>query len=295
MSQLPPAQRSAIRRGLTWWFSPPVNPYVSVSASVNFGPAAAYLERLRASGRPVTVQHLVAGAVAQTLRAWPVANRRIIGHQQITVPHVGIGMPVNLLGHAAGARRELSATLLERAETLNLIQLGERLRGQVKEERAGNMGNPMMRGLLRWAEKAPAGLLDLGLSGLDHALKLRPLAERFYESVPLSTAITNPGSAFDDTAGMLFRAASVHIPNRIVYVGTLWGLSSVQDEVVAVDGQPVVRPMLPLLLVFDHRLFDGVVAGQVLSCFGRILKDPKAVFGPLGEDVPPIPLPGQGG
>ena len=56
----------------------------------------------------------------------------------------------------------------------------------------------------------------------------------------------------------------------------------VQDEVIPVDGRPEVRPVLPVILVFDHRLFDGVMASRLLTRFASMLQDPASVFGPDG-------------
>ncbi len=49
------------------------------------------------------------------------------------------------------------------------------------------------------------------------------------------------------------------------------------------DGRPEVRRMLPLLYVFDHRLFDGVLAGKILTRVFDVLQDPAAHFGPEGR------------
>ena len=284
-----PTRPSAVRRALTWWFSPPANPYVCVSGAIDAAPAQAWLAGLRAQDRPITLQHLITGAVAQALRAHPAANARVQGGRIVTAPHVGVGMPVNLLGHAGGAKRELSATLLERAETLSLQQVSELTRGKVAVERTGQVQNPVMRGLLRWADHAPSGLLERGLDGLDGVLQTRWGAAGFYAAVPITTGITNPGATIRGDDGMLFRAVSIQIPNRVLSVGTIWGVSAVQDEVIAVDGQPAVRPMLPVLLAFDHRILDGVAAGRLMKTFATVLRDPGAIFGPLGDQPPTLP------
>lgn len=287
---MPSERPSAIRRGLTWWFSPPMNPYVSVSGAIDFSAAQRYLAALREGGVTVSTHALVAGAVAQTLRAWPVANGRVNGRTIERAEHVGIAMPVNLLGHEGGRSRELSATLVEEAETLSLVDLASTTRTKVAGERTGKVENPVMRGILKWAEAAPPGVLERGLDGLDRLLKVPVVARAFFQAVPVTTALTNPGAAFSNESGALFRATAVQIPGRLVSIGTLWGVSVVQDEVIAVDGRPEVRPMLPVLLVFDHRLFDGVIAGRVMRTFAGILRDPAAVFGARGDALPAQPL-----
>ena len=41
--------------------------------------------------------------------------------------------------------------------------------------------------------------------------------------------------------------------------------------------------MLPVTLVFDHRLFDGVMASKLVHRFTCMLLDPEAVFGADGR------------
>ena len=47
--------------------------------------------------------------------------------------------------------------------------------------------------------------------------------------------------------------------------------------------------MLPLVLVFDHRLFDGVIAGRLLAHLAGMLRDPEATFGVDGTRIGPAP------
>ena len=43
--------------------------------------------------------------------------------------------------------------------------------------------------------------------------------------------------------------------------------------------------MLPMMLLFDHRLIDGVMAGRLAKTFGELLRDPGAAFGPDGGRI----------
>jgi pyruvate dehydrogenase E2 component (dihydrolipoamide acetyltransferase) len=56
------------------------------------------------------------------------------------------------------------------------------------------------------------------------------------------------------------------------------GIGRIQDKPIAVEGQVVIRPMLPLALSFDHRLIDGAAAGQFLDRLMSLLADPKLLF-----------------
>jgi 2-oxoglutarate dehydrogenase E2 component (dihydrolipoamide succinyltransferase) len=56
-------------------------------------------------------------------------------------------------------------------------------------------------------------------------------------------------------------------------VGIL-GLHKIQDRVVPVDGQVVVRPMMYVALTYDHRLVDGREAVQFLVKIKEFIEDP---------------------
>jgi pyruvate dehydrogenase E2 component (dihydrolipoamide acetyltransferase) len=51
-------------------------------------------------------------------------------------------------------------------------------------------------------------------------------------------------------------------------------VGSIADRVVAVDGQPVVRPMMTLTLSCDHRVADGARAAMFLSDLAGAIREP---------------------
>ncbi len=276
-----------VRRALRWWFAPPFSPSVSFNVAIDFGAARAYLAQLRQQGVPATVHHLLVAAIGRVLAAHPEANARLVGKRVVRVDEVALAMPVNLVGHPSEALRETSLAFLRGIDRLSLSRIVERARTCVASERQGRASQPVLRALLRLGEHLPDpifdGTLDLLAVGLDHPR----LARAFHRLVPMSTALTNPGAAIpaDDLrrSGMLFRGASLEVPSRPLHFSTLWGISTVQDEVVARDGVPEVRPLLPVVLVFDHRVFDGVVAGRLLTGLSALLQAPAAHFGARGE------------
>ena len=56
-------------------------------------------------------------------------------------------------------------------------------------------------------------------------------------------------------------------------VGIL-GLHKIQDRVIPVNGQPVIRPMMYLALSYDHRIVDGREAVQFLVKIKHYIEDP---------------------
>jgi 2-oxoglutarate dehydrogenase E2 component (dihydrolipoamide succinyltransferase) len=56
------------------------------------------------------------------------------------------------------------------------------------------------------------------------------------------------------------------------------GLHAIQDRVVAVNGAPVVRPMMYVALTYDHRLVDGREAVTFLKRIKQCLEDPARML-----------------
>jgi pyruvate dehydrogenase E2 component (dihydrolipoamide acetyltransferase) len=51
-------------------------------------------------------------------------------------------------------------------------------------------------------------------------------------------------------------------------------VGSVEDRVVAVDGQPAVRPRMEITLTCDHRAVDGATGAQFLTTVKQVLEEP---------------------
>ncbi len=52
----------------------------------------------------------------------------------------------------------------------------------------------------------------------------------------------------------------------------------ISDQVVAENGQPVVRPMMTLALSCDHRVVDGARAARFLDDLARLIQEPWAIL-----------------
>jgi pyruvate dehydrogenase E2 component (dihydrolipoamide acetyltransferase) len=56
------------------------------------------------------------------------------------------------------------------------------------------------------------------------------------------------------------------------------GMGRVQEKPVVVDGEIVIRKILPLTLAFDHRVADGADAARFVTELARQLSDPKLLL-----------------
>lgn len=275
---------TAVRRALLWWFQTPADAHVSINFAIDFRAARAYLAALEDGDGPrVTVQHLLVAAIGRTLQAHPLANAQVVSNRIVMRDRVGVAMPVNLLGHAGGSKRELGVAVVRDAGKQTLRQVAAATRTEVHTEREGQSTNRIVGALTRLAEAVPQPLFFRTMDAVERLNRLPPARERLFEALPVTTLLSNAGAPFAQQPGVLFRGGALSPPQRLAHVGTIWGVSTVQDEVVAVDGRPEVRPMLPLLMLFDHRLIDGVAAGRVALHFAAILQDPAGEFGADGR------------
>jgi len=63
-------------------------------------------------------------------------------------------------------------------------------------------------------------------------------------------------------------------PPEVVNVG----VGAIRDQVVAVDGAPVVRPTMVLSTAADHRVLDGDTLGAFVTTLAHLLEDPILLF-----------------
>lgn len=280
-------QGSLLRQFALWLFRyPPYTPYVTINVDVDFTPARRYLDALNASpgDKPrVTVQHLLVAMFGRLYNEFPNANAHVVGRRIMRHRGVNIALPVDMLGTDAGKDIEVSFLVVDHAERLALRAIAGRMRRSVSAERSGKPQFPLAKLLIPIAKRTPAWLFEALLDGLDTLAKSWPLGPITHRLFPISLAITNPGAVFGNVPGGRFISGSMSPPNRIVSIGTVVGVSAIQDQVLAVDGAPAVRPTLPLIFIFDHRLFDGVMASRILSRLAEMMRDPAAVLGDDGE------------
>ncbi len=285
-----PVSSTIIRHFTSWFFEPPNDPWVSISFSVDGRAALAYLDRLAerdrlagGTGSRVSLNHLLAAIIGRVLRDHPYANARIIRGRVVQEHKVGVAMPVNLLGHEAGKSRELSIMAVEDVDRRSLRDIAGEARKTVREEREGRIQNPLIARLLPALDGTPRAVVHGALHVINRAMRVPSVARAFYNQVPVSTGLTNPGAALRANDGFQFRAAAMSVPNRLVHVATIWGAAPLQDEVMPIDGEPTVVRAIPMVLVFDHRVIDGVRAGRLVQAVADLIRDPEPVFGEDGR------------
>ena len=51
-------------------------------------------------------------------------------------------------------------------------------------------------------------------------------------------------------------------------------VGKIQDQVLAIDGQPSIQPVVELTVTFDHRVVDGARGARFLQTLAALLEEP---------------------
>ena len=282
-------QLSFIRKFLLWYLQPPTNPYVNYNFSIDFSQAAAYLDRLNKSDknpneeRPrVTPQHLITAAIGRVYVEFPLANASVMQNRIIRHKHVGVAVPVDLVTRDK-VHGEIGAVIIERAEQQTLRAIADMTSHRVRRERGEGTKTHILRRLMPIAGYIPQPLLQQLFNTIDVVVRLPPLFKHIHQRFPITVLVSNLGSAVKTPKGVLTRGGSFTPPDRLLGLATFVVIFPLQEEVVAVNGSSEIRKLLPIDYIFDHRIFDGVMCGRLLSRLVEILSEPEKTFGEDGE------------
>ena len=88
-------------------------------------------------------------------------------------------MPVNLIGHQAGQKNELSMILLREAQQKTILQIAKETQKQKTQEQKGNVQSAFIRNMMRLAERTPDRLTKKILDGLDAISKHPQTSQKF--------------------------------------------------------------------------------------------------------------------
>ena len=69
---------------------------------------------------------------------------------------------------------------------------------------------------------------------------------------------------------------------------SIFGIGSVEDRAVVRDGEIQIRPMMTIVLNFDHRIIDGAPAARFLQDVRRLMEG--GLEGYLTGDLPPLKM-----
>jgi pyruvate dehydrogenase E2 component (dihydrolipoamide acetyltransferase) len=172
------------------------------------------------------------------------------------------------------ARRILPAVLLLKATALAVREV------------------PSLNG--HWVDErfAPADSVHLGVAislregglvapAIHHAdlLDLNDLMESLRDLVARARSWRLRGSEMSDptltVTNLGDRGAEIGFPIIIPPQVAMVGFGRILDEVMAIEGEPVVHPVVHATLAADHRVTDGHTGGLLLAALDRLLQKPE--------------------
>jgi pyruvate/2-oxoglutarate dehydrogenase complex dihydrolipoamide acyltransferase (E2) component len=218
----------------------------------------------------VTPSHLVGKAIAHCMKLRPEINGMIRGSKIYLREDVTLFYQVNIPGEGKDAVKKatLSGTTIEKAESLPLHQIASDLKEKASRARKGEdrelaRNLEVFNYLPWWLSRFYLNIGSWLIYGLNLDMRKFGLPKDPFGSV----MITNIGSLGIDLAW-----APLCPYTRVPLLLTV---GAVTEKPVIVDGEVVVRPILPVACTFDHRLIDGVHAAQMARDFKKCFREPE--------------------
>lgn len=211
---------------------------------VDMSRARTLLQRLRRCGVPATHNLLIVRATALALARRPDLHRMVAGTRRALPEHIDVGLSV------AGSTQYAPIMILKDAGRRSLAALAAEIRD----------GLPALRAK---EEKDLAGMRRLGwlipFGWMRRALLRILLARISFRRKLAGTFQVSCLDRVDLCVPFLFNTAAC------------LGVGRVRNAVVAIEGQPVVRPVVTLAVSIDHKAWDGVRAAAFLNEVKTIL------------------------
>lgn len=250
------------------------DPSVYGQLDVDMSAVSGFLEKYSAHhGVKVTPTHLFAYVMAKCMLKRPEINGMIRWGRIYLRKHVSVFFQVNVPGSGKDGTKSanLSGVTLENVEDMTLKDIAQAL-----AQKAGAIRNGEDRSFKKsfaLIDKVPWILvrhfLDLSsflLYVLNWDLSKFGLPRDPFGSV----MITNVGGMGIDLAW-----APLCPYSRVPLLLTI---GAQRDRVVAIDGQPQVRPVVQVGVTFDHRFMDGVHAAEMSRELKKFFAEPEQYF-----------------
>jgi pyruvate/2-oxoglutarate dehydrogenase complex dihydrolipoamide acyltransferase (E2) component len=229
-----------------------LRPALSVhQIQVDMTEASKRLDTLRRSGAQANYTHLLVRATAVALARNRAFHQVIAGSRRHRPSHVNIGLSVS------GDTFVAPVMVIERANEKSVEELVEEIARRVTEVRDAD--RQLLSLLRRWGWLVPFGWMRRGvLRALFTSPTFRMKGAGTFQvsTVPADWALTSTFA----TAGVL--------------VG-----GQVASRVIAMDGHPVVRPIMAITLSGDHTIWDGRAAARFLA---TVKSELETTFAPAG-------------
>ena len=262
------------------------DPSIYGGMRIRMDKALPYIEDFRAAtGKKITVTHLVAKALAEALKACPDANGIMRWNRIYLRKTVDISVLVVIKDEEGGTGKvDLSAVKIEDADKLSLFDMAEKFEKHVEKVRARQ--DKALEGTRQTMTKVPFFFINTLLKILGFFMYTLNLDLR-WAGMPKdafgSAMITNIGSLGLDLGYVPL------VPYTRVPIFACPGV--VRDEAVVEDGKVVPGKVMDLSATFDHRLIDGSHAAVMARTIRKMFDDPYGTFDKLELPAKPATAP----
>lgn len=270
----PVRELSTFRRVALGTWRTAYDPSVYGSMTLRMDAAMAYLDAFRAAtGKRLTVSHLMARAVAAVFEKVPDANVLLRRGRIYRRRRIGVFFQVAMRNEQTG-KIDLSGATIHDPERKSLAEICDELEGRFSDAR-GDRDKAMSR-VRRMFERLPLRAIPTMLQltscasyGLNLDLRWAGVPRDAFGSI----MITNIGTLGLDEA---------YVP-LVPYsrVPLLIAIGAVRETPAVRDGALVVERTMRLCATFDHRLLDGAHAAAMAETVRAWMEEPLEHFGPI--------------
>ncbi len=270
----PKTQLSSFRRIAIGTWKTAYDPSVYGSIKLEVDPALAYMEAYRqATGRRLTLTHLLVKAVALVFAEMPDANAILRWNRIYLRDDIGVFFQVAMKDEETG-EIDLSGVTIHGADKKGLIDILDETEARVAKVRAHK--DTELENTRSTFKKIPYFLLNKVLNTigfLSYTLNLDLSSVGVPKDTFGSVMITNVGSLGLEEA---------YVP-LVPYsrVPLLVAVGKVQEEALVKQGEVTVARTMKLFATFDHRILDGSHAAGMARTLTRVFADPESHFGPI--------------
>ena len=250
------------------------DPSVYGTMEIRMDKAMDYIAKYReATGKRLTVTHLIAKATAMCFQRCPDANAVIRFNRIYLRKVIGVFMQVVMTDEGAD-KVDLSGATIYEVEKLSLGEIVDQVEAKVDKVRKRQ--DPALEGTRSSFKKMPNFILNaflkvLGFLSFDLNLDLR------WAGVPKdpfgSVMITNIGSIGLNQAYVPLVPYS-HVP-------ILLATGNVVEQPVVEDGKLAIGKVMKINATFDHRIIDGFHASIMSKTLKEFLENPFEKFDPI--------------
>ena len=208
-------------------------------------------DRGRQAERPGYTAYVV-DAAATAIAVHPAANRMLIGRLRPRLwQFARIDAKITIDKKIDDVRVVMSAVVPD-ADRIGVVEIGRRI-ACLKDEDAATAQ--------RYAPVRRLQGLPMPLGRLAYGLALRNPARK--AELQGSFAVTSLGNSTVDAVWPMIGATLT------------FGVGRIEARPVVIEGAVAVRPVMRLVLGFDHRVIDGALAADVLSHTASELRKPR--------------------